>query len=78
MENTRLQMINGLRSVSDSAGALEDWYLNRLLLGEMTTPEQEIALLRNVSREEVTAAARQITLDTVYLLTSQEEGGASL
>lgn len=72
MENTRLQKINALRGVSDSAGALEDWYLSRILLGEMTTPEEEIAELRAVTREQVIEAAQKITLDSVYLLTAQE------
>jgi predicted Zn-dependent peptidase len=76
MQNTRLQMVNALRGVSDSAGAIEDWYLNRILIGEMSTPEQEIELLEATTREEIIEAANRITLDTVYLLTAQEGGEA--
>ncbi len=75
MEFTRLQMINSLKGVSDSAGVSEDWYLNRILVGEMSTPKEEIEALERTTREEVVAAARQITLDTVYLLTGKQGGG---
>jgi len=76
MESTRLQMVNALRSVSDSAGAIEDWYLTRVLLGEASDPQQEIKALQRTGREEIVAAAQQITLDTVYLLTAKEGGAA--
>jgi len=77
MNNTRLQMINSLRGISDAAGALEDWYLHRLLVGEISTPEEEIDELLSVTREDIISAANKITLDTVYLLTSKE-GGKSI
>jgi hypothetical protein len=59
--------------VSDSAGALEDWYLNRLILGTLCSPEEELALLDGVTRDAVIEAARAVSLDTVYLLTGKEE-----
>jgi len=76
MKFTVLQMIGALKSVSDSAGASEDWYLNRILLGEMSTPQEEIEALQRVTRDDVVAAAQKITLDTVYLLTEKQGGGA--
>jgi predicted Zn-dependent peptidase len=71
MENTRLLLKGGLRAVSDSAGALEDWYLNRLILGTLCSPEEELALLDGVTRDAVIEAARAVSLDTVYLLTGK-------
>ncbi|MEG1774258.1 MAG: insulinase family protein, partial [Oscillospiraceae bacterium] len=45
LENTRLMIKNSLRAVSDSTGALEEWYLNRIILGSLASPEEELALL---------------------------------
>jgi hypothetical protein len=42
----------------------------------MSTPQEEIEALERMTREEVIAAASRITLDTVYLLTEKQGGGA--
>lgn len=73
LENTRLMLKNALRAIGDSTGALEDWYLNRILSDNITSPEQEMELFDAVTREDVIEAARKITLDTVYLLTGKGE-----
>ncbi len=73
LENTRLQLKNSLRAVSDAPGSLEDWYLGRIIEGRIVSPEQEIRALEAVTRDEVIEAARQVTLDTVYLLTAKED-----
>lgn len=76
MEETRLQLVNSLRAISDSSGSIEDWYLNRVLMGEMSTPQEEIEQFERVTRGEVVEAAKGITLDTVYLLTQKQEDNA--
>ncbi|MEG2175036.1 MAG: insulinase family protein [Oscillospiraceae bacterium] len=73
LEDTRLQMKNSLRTVGDSASALEDWYLGRLITGDMASPTEDMALLETIDRKAVIAAARAVTLDTVYLLKGKEE-----
>ena len=72
MFNTCLLIKNSLRAVTDSTGALEEWYLNRILTGSLQTPAEELAVIDAVTREQVIAAAKAVTLDTVYLLTSKE------
>ena len=76
LENTRLQLKNSLRAVSDYPDTLEEWYLSRIVMGNITSPEQEMALLEKVTREQVIEAARLMQLDAVYLLTSKEEKDA--
>ena len=73
LENTRLQLKNSLRAVSDTPGSLEDWYLGRIIEGRVVSPEQEIRALEAVTRDEIIEAANQVTLDTVYLLTAKED-----
>lgn len=72
LRNTKLQLVNSLRAVGDSLSALEDWYLFRIVTGELYSPEEDAELLTSVTREEVVAAAEKTALDTVYLLTSKQ------
>lgn len=73
LENTRLQIKNSLRAVADYPGTLEEWYLSRILSGEIASPEQEMRAIDAVTREQVIEAAKQTRLDAVYLLTSKED-----
>ena len=76
LENTRLQLKNSLRAVSDYPDTLEEWYLSRIVMGNITSPEQEMELLEKVTREQVIEAAKLMQLDAVYLLTSKEDKDA--
>lgn len=73
LENTRLQMKNSLRAVSDYPGTLEEWYLSRILSDEIASPSQEMREIDAVTREQVIEAAKKIRLDAIYLLTSKED-----
>jgi predicted Zn-dependent peptidase len=42
----------------------------------MSTPQEEIEQFEHVTRQEVVEAAKNITLDTVYLLTQKQEDNA--
>ncbi len=72
LESARRSYINTLRSVPDSLSGLESWYLLQIILNANTTPEEEAADIARVTREDVIAAARKVTLDTVYFLASRE------
>ncbi|MBR5495996.1 MAG: insulinase family protein [Oscillospiraceae bacterium] len=72
LEQTRLSLINSMRSIGDSPASTEIWYLSRILEGNMKTPEDMINDLALVSFDDVCSAAKKITLDTVYILTSEE------
>ncbi len=76
LENTRLQLKNSLRAVSDYPDTLEEWYLSRIVMGNIASPEQEMQLLEKVTRDQVIQAANLMQLDAVYLLTSKEEKDA--
>ncbi|WP_101911038.1 EF-P 5-aminopentanol modification-associated protein YfmF [Marasmitruncus massiliensis] len=69
---SRLIMQNSLKSVGDSLGAIEEWYLTQIMGGECYSPSDETELLEEITREDIIAAARRVTLDTVYFLTGKE------
>ena len=76
LENTRLQIKNSLRAVTDYPDTIEEWYLSRIIAGEITSTEDEMKLLEDVTREQVIEAAKLMQLDAVYLLTSKEDKDA--
>lgn len=76
LEESKLFMKTAFSSVGDSLGALENWYLTKILCGSMETPMETYALCQAVRREDIITAARTLKLDTVYrLVPTNCEGG---
>ncbi len=73
MEASFMSMADSARSVTDSAEAMESWYLARLFDHELVSPDEFIARLNGVTKESIVKAANTVTLDTVYILKGQEE-----
>jgi predicted Zn-dependent peptidase len=73
LHETKLLMYNSLRSTRDSLSSIETWYLTRILRGQEESPEEDLAAIAEITREEVMEAAAKVTLDTVYFLTGEEE-----
>lgn len=69
---TRLLMQNSLRSVTDSLGAIAEWYMTQVMAETNLSPADESALFDEITREDIIAAAGRVTLDTVYFLTGKE------
>ena len=65
-------MCSSLTSLSDSQGALENYYLGQSATGRRETPEEMAALLRQVTPERIRAAAQSVQLDTIYFLKGKE------
>jgi predicted Zn-dependent peptidase len=75
-EAAKKAVINSYRGISDSAGGLVSWYIGRMLAGINTSPEEAIALIEEVTPADVCAAAKTVTLDTVYFMRGTlKEGG---
>jgi predicted Zn-dependent peptidase len=71
-------VINSYRGISDSAGGLVSWYIGRMLAGNDSSPEESIGLIQNVTPDEVSTAAKAVSLDTVYFMRGTlKEGGKS-
>lgn len=74
MSAARNSLRNGYMQISDSPSSLESWYLGRMLAGLDESPEDFIAKLDNVTKEQVSEAAAGITLDTIYFLNGTLRG----
>lgn len=73
IENAKLSLTDMYKSVMDSVGSIDSWFTMNLLSGEFRTPEEYVALINNVSREEIVIAANMVTEDTVFILESERE-----
>lgn len=73
LQHAMLSMVNSFRSVGDSAGAVEGWYLSQVLYGTQNSPEAEAEKIAGISRDAVIQAAVNMKLDTVYLLTAEDD-----
>jgi predicted Zn-dependent peptidase len=69
----KLNMCNSYRSVSDSLGGLESWYLSQTFTNQIKRPEEAAAIIMAVTRQEIIDAANNVTLDTVYRLIGSGE-----
>lgn len=73
VEKIKRSMINDLRSVNDRVGNISNWYLNRILEGEILAPEELLKRIGSVTRENIIEAANSFAADSVYILASEEE-----
>jgi len=69
---TRRGLINQLRVQKDSPGRLISFYLDAHIGGREHTFEEVAEKMSRVTKREVVEAARQVELDTVYLLRGEK------
>ena len=63
-----------MTGLEDTLGGIETWYYMEILRGgEVQTPDDARAALGRVTKEEVRAILRQLTLSVSYRLTREEE-----
>ncbi len=65
-------LINAVRSREDSASRMEENTMGQAATGLWETEEEQIAAFSAVTAERVAAAARSMTLDTIFFLTGEE------
>ena len=68
LEAAKKSLRNAYRQIEDSPGALENFYYGRSLLGIEISVTEFRKGFEKVTRQEVIAAAKAVTLDTVYFL----------
>ncbi len=68
----KLSLINAYHEISDNPQALQNWYLGRTLSGISQSPEEAIAVVEQVTKEDIIDTAKKIMLDTVYFLEGVE------
>lgn len=72
LEAAKRVMVSSGRALLDSQGRMEDYWFTQAVAGLYESPEELIARLENVDREQVVAAAGKLALDTVYHLAGKE------
>ena len=72
LEAARRSSVSGLRSLLDSQGRMEDFWLG-LAVEPGDGPEDLAAKLEQVTVDQVAAAARRVRLDSIYFLKGKEE-----
>lgn len=61
-------LTDSIRGYTDSPDVLSHWYGSQLLQGTMVTASERIAQIESVRFEDMRQAARQVRLDTVFML----------
>ena len=72
VEGARRYTVSSLRTVLDSQGRQEDWWLGQAVSGLTQGPEALAKALETVTPEQAVAAAKALSLDTVYFLKGTE------
>ena len=74
LEDCRRSLLSGMAGIEDSLGGIETWYyMEELRGGPIQTPDDARQALCAVTKEDVRAILRQLTLSVSYLLTKEEE-----
>ena len=70
-----MSLINAYREIADNPQSLQNWYIGRMLSEITQSPEEAIEVVSGITKEEIVATAKKISLDTVYFLEGVQNGG---
>lgn len=73
LETAKSGVISDMRSIPDSQGALESFYLSQAIAGADYSPMDMAALVSEITAERVTAIAKSVECDQIYLLKQGSE-----
>lgn len=72
MSSAILSTVNNIKSMADSALVMEDYWLNRIIIGVPRTFEEITNMVQKITKEQVAEVAKNIELDTVYFLKGEQ------
>ena len=67
-ESARRYLRSSLSTGMDSPGRLDDFYIGQLIAGQPDTMQALSERIARVTKDDVAAAARRVSLDTVFFL----------
>ena len=74
LEDCRRSLLSGMTGLEDTLGGIETWYYMEVLRGgPIQTPDDARAALCAVTKDDVRAILRALTLSVSYCLTREEE-----
>lgn len=74
VEYAKMYRKNNLQTYNDSYNMMGVWYLLCIYNDDIKSPEDAVRESDAVTREEIVEAARSVKLDTIYVLTSPNDG----
>lgn len=74
LEAAKLAVAQSSGMITDSIGAITDFYSSQFFDEEILTPEQRSKAIEAVTKDEIVKAASGVELKAVYILTGDEEG----
>ena len=72
LAGARSSLLNSLRTMEDSAGALEDFYMQLAVIGKDESLQSLAEGIQDVTPERLRAAAGRVKADTIYFLRGKE------
>jgi predicted Zn-dependent peptidase len=63
---------NNIKSITDSAIVMEDYSLNRLIVGSPLSLEELTQMVQKITKEQVVEIANNVELDTVYFMKGEQ------
>ncbi len=73
IQSAKLSISNSFLSSVDTSSGTQSWYIGQILKGKQRTPQEEADIISAVTKEQVVEAANKLTLDTIYVLTGNDE-----
>lgn len=73
INQTKMSAINNIITSTDYLSGLENWYVSQIFDKKILSQEQVIAQIKQISKQDIIDASNKISLDTVYILTSNGE-----
>ena len=73
IESSKNAIITSIRSMTDSPGMLADFYYTQVISKNQDSLEEIITKIRNVKKDAIVEAGKNIKLDTVYFLRNKKE-----
>ena len=73
IDAAKLALKNAYITSLDSLASIENFYLSQTFNRETLTPEESAEKIMAVTKEQIIDAAKSVSLDTIYVLTSNEQ-----
>lgn len=68
LNKCKLYITNIYKTINDIPSSIEDWYLSRIISGNVTSPEDDVKYIMNIKAQEIIDAAKTLILDTTFEL----------
>lgn len=68
INSAKLAIVNSTLGVTDTVTGLSTWYSSQVMDSSVDTPEEACRKIEAVTKEDIVAAAKKLSLDTIFVL----------